>query len=207
MSPGKGNTKRALTHGFAGARERIVAWQGWRVCASASSLGGQCPCSAPPVLHAGGLWRGRPSNLCVTLPTALYFSYPLNTLGAGHQRPGYRHPVSPSPTPAPKEAHRARQVGFAAASKDPSGGLEHGQQALRPLLVYVPPGVLFLGMIDARVQVALHDLSAVSGDGAADLTHTMRGSVPGDGESLSDVVLDWCGSSGAVTHARAYPSA
>jgi hypothetical protein len=61
--------------------------------------------------------------------------------------------------------------------------------------------------MDARVQVALHDLSAVSGAGAADLAHTMRGSVPGDSESLSDVVLDWCGSSGAVTPARACPSA
>ena len=92
-----------------------------------------------------------------------------------------RRYADPEVPQALQEAHRVRQVGCAEASKDPSGGLEHGQQALRPMLVHVTPCVLFLGMLDARVQGALHELSAVSGDGAADLAQNMRGSVPGDG--------------------------
>jgi hypothetical protein len=48
----KRNKKVAVKHGFEGARERIVAWNGWQVCASASPLGGQCHFSSPRVLHS-----------------------------------------------------------------------------------------------------------------------------------------------------------
>ena len=48
----KRNKKVALKHGFKDARELILAWNGWRVCASASPLGGQCHCSSPRVLHS-----------------------------------------------------------------------------------------------------------------------------------------------------------
>ena len=55
-----------------------------------------------------------------------------------------------------QEAHRAWQVGVAEASKDPQGGLEQGEQTRRPMLMHVPPCVLLLGVIDARVHGALH---------------------------------------------------
>src|SRR5262247_798120 len=55
-----------------------------------------------------------------------------------------------------KEAHIAWQVGFAEASKDPQVRLEQGEQTLRPILVHVTPGVLFPGVIDELVHVALH---------------------------------------------------
>jgi len=47
----KRNKKVAIKHGFEGARELILAWQGLRVCAPASPLGGQRHCSSPRVLH------------------------------------------------------------------------------------------------------------------------------------------------------------
>jgi hypothetical protein len=43
----KRNKKVAIKHGFEGAWERILAWHGLRVCASASPLGGQCHCASP----------------------------------------------------------------------------------------------------------------------------------------------------------------
>jgi len=48
----KRNKKVAIKHSFEGARQRILAWQGLRVCASASPLGGPCHCSSPRVLHS-----------------------------------------------------------------------------------------------------------------------------------------------------------
>src|SRR4030095_467081 len=54
-----------------------------------------------------------------------------------------------------KEAHIARQVGFAEASKHPQVRLEQGEQTLRPILMHVTPGVLFLGVVDELVHVAL----------------------------------------------------
>ena len=48
----KRNKKVAIKHGFEGARERILAWNGWQVCSSASPLGGQCHVSSPRVLHS-----------------------------------------------------------------------------------------------------------------------------------------------------------
>jgi hypothetical protein len=51
-SSGKRNKKVAIKHGFEGAQERILAWHGLRVCASASPLGGQCHFSSPRVLHS-----------------------------------------------------------------------------------------------------------------------------------------------------------
>src|SRR5262245_13537876 len=66
-------TKVAFKHGFEGARERILAGQGWRVCASASPRGGQCPGSSPRVSHAEGLGTGMHSNLFVTLPYRFAF--------------------------------------------------------------------------------------------------------------------------------------
>src|SRR5215471_15530689 len=54
-----------------------------------------------------------------------------------------------------KEAHIPRQVGFAETPKHPQVWLEQGKQTLRPILVHVTPCVLFLGVIDERVHVAL----------------------------------------------------
>src|SRR5215831_78335 len=54
-----------------------------------------------------------------------------------------------------KEADVAREVGFAEASKDPQVRLEQGEQTLRPMLVHVTPGVLFLGVIHELVHIAL----------------------------------------------------
>ena len=48
----KRNKKVAIKYGFEGARELSLAWQGLRVCASASPLGGQYHCSSPRVLHS-----------------------------------------------------------------------------------------------------------------------------------------------------------
>ncbi len=50
--PWKRHEKVAIKHSFEGARERILAWKGLRVCASASPLGGPCHCSSPRVLHS-----------------------------------------------------------------------------------------------------------------------------------------------------------
>ena len=66
--PKEASHKGARKHGFAGARALIVAWQGLRVCVSASLRGGQCHCSSPRVLHAEGLWTAMRSTLCVPLP-------------------------------------------------------------------------------------------------------------------------------------------
>jgi len=48
----KRNKKVAIKHSFEGARERILAWEGLRVCASASPLGGPRHCSSPRVLRS-----------------------------------------------------------------------------------------------------------------------------------------------------------
>jgi len=53
-----------------------------------------------------------------------------------------------------KEADVAREVGFAETSKNPQVRLEQGEQTLRPILVHVTPGVLFLGVIHERVHIA-----------------------------------------------------
>ena len=50
--PKEAEQKVALKHGFEGARALMLAWQGLRVCASASPLGGQCHCSSPRVFHS-----------------------------------------------------------------------------------------------------------------------------------------------------------
>src|SRR5215831_8576867 len=65
----KRNKKVAVKHGFEGARERIVAWHGWRVCALVSPRGRPYPRSSPCVLHAEVLSPEMHSNLFVTLPT------------------------------------------------------------------------------------------------------------------------------------------
>ena len=59
-----------------------------------------------------------------------------------------------------KEAHIARQVSFADASKDPQVGLEQGEQTLRPMLVHVTTGVFLLRMIDKLMPIALQRLVA-----------------------------------------------
>ena len=69
----KRNKKVAIKHGFADARERIVAGHGLRVCASASLLGGQGHFSSPRALHSLVLWTGMPRNLFGTLPPRLGF--------------------------------------------------------------------------------------------------------------------------------------
>ena len=73
MSQRKRHKQVARKHGCDGARERIVAWHGWRVCASASPRGGPCHGSSPRVVHAAVRWTGMHRNLFVTLPIVHLF--------------------------------------------------------------------------------------------------------------------------------------
>src|SRR5207244_6940044 len=54
-----------------------------------------------------------------------------------------------------KEAHIARQVGFAEASKDPQVWLEQGKQTLGPIFMDLPACILLLRMIDIVMHIAL----------------------------------------------------
>ena len=55
-----------------------------------------------------------------------------------------------------KESDIPWEVVFTDTTKHVQIGLEQRQQALGAILVHVPPGVLFLGVIDVLVHVALH---------------------------------------------------
>src|SRR5215510_984206 len=54
-----------------------------------------------------------------------------------------------------KESDITRQIELAEATEHAQVGLEQGEQALRAILVHVTTGVLFLGVINELVQVAL----------------------------------------------------
>jgi hypothetical protein len=64
-----------------------------------------------------------------------------------------------------KEAHVSRQVACADAPKHPQIRLEQGEQALGSILVHLPTGVRFLGVIDELVHIALHRPIAAGGVG------------------------------------------
>src|SRR5262245_2635727 len=60
----KRNKKVAIKHGFEGARELILAWNGWQVCASASPLGGQCHVFFSCLALIGALNRDAQKPFC-----------------------------------------------------------------------------------------------------------------------------------------------
>src|SRR5262252_743371 len=53
-----------------------------------------------------------------------------------------------------KEPNIPWQVGFAEASKHPQVRLEQGEQTLRPILVHLTTGILFLGVIHELMEVS-----------------------------------------------------
>jgi hypothetical protein len=69
--------------------------------------------------------------------------------------------------------------GGTATSQAPHVRLEHGTQTLPALLVHVSPGVRFLGLIDARIALALHRPGAAGGGALQPPAHRHR-----DGDSL-----------------------
>jgi hypothetical protein len=64
-----------------------------------------------------------------------------------------------------KEAHVARQIELTDAPKHLQVRLEQGEQTLRPILVHVTTCVLFLGVLDELVHVALQRPIAAGGVG------------------------------------------
>jgi len=50
---------------------------------------------------------------------------------------------------------RPRQVGCAETPQHPQGGLQYGEEALRPMLMHVTPRIFLLGVVDEVVHRAL----------------------------------------------------